>query len=42
VGLTLGAGVHYALNDVKISFDYAWADHGRLDSTQLLTIGVAF
>ncbi|HUI10244.1 MAG TPA: PorV/PorQ family protein [Bacteroidota bacterium] len=42
VGLTLGAGLHYDLNDVKISFDYAWADHGRLDYTQLLTFGVAF
>ena len=42
VGLTLGAGIHYALDDVKISFDYAWANHGRLDYTQLLTLGVAF
>ena len=42
VGLTLGAGIRYSLDDVKISFDYAWADHGRLDYTQLLTFGVSF
>ena len=42
VGLTLGAGVRYAFNDVNVSFDYAWASHGRLDYTQLLTFGVAF
>jgi len=42
VGLTLGAGIHYTLGDVRVSFDYAWADHGRLDYTQLLTFGVTF
>jgi hypothetical protein len=42
VGLTLGAGIHYAIDDVRFSFDYAWADHGRLDYTQLLTLGVSF
>lgn len=42
IGLTLGAGVHYGFEDVKVSFDYAWAYHGRLDYIQLLTFGVAF
>ena len=42
VGLTLGAGIHYTLDDVRVSFDYAWANHGRLDYTQLLTFGVTF
>ena len=42
VGLTLGAGIHYTMDDVRVSFDYAWANHGRLDYTQLLTFGVTF
>lgn len=42
VGLTLGAGVQYQLTDYSISFDYAWADHGRLDKTHRLTFGVQF
>jgi hypothetical protein len=41
-GLTLGAGIHYTLDDIRVSFDYAWANHGRLDYTQLLTFGVTF
>jgi len=42
VGLTLGAGVHTTLSDVKVSFDYAWADHYRLAYTQMLTLGIFF
>ncbi len=41
-GLTLGAGIRYTLEDITVSFDYAWANHGRLDYTQLLTFGVTF
>ncbi len=42
VGLTLGAGVHYQMQDLTLFFDYAWLDNGRLDYTQKLTLGVAF
>jgi hypothetical protein len=42
VGLTLGAGVHYAVNGVNLYFDYGWADHGRLEKTQRMTLGVMF
>jgi long-subunit fatty acid transport protein len=42
VGLTLGAGVQYAMNDLRVYFDYGWADHGRLDKTQRLTLGILF
>lgn len=43
VGLTLGAGLQGALSEsVAYSLDYAWADHGRLDSTHRLTVGITF
>jgi hypothetical protein len=42
VGLTLGAGVQYRMTSYAVSFDYAWADHGRLDKTHRLTFGVQF
>lgn len=41
-GLTLGAGLQYALGGYGVRFDYAWGDHGRLDSTQRFTLGVSF
>jgi hypothetical protein len=42
VGLTLGAGVNYDIGDMKLFFDYAWADHGRLENTQRLSLGILF
>jgi hypothetical protein len=42
VGLTLGAGLEHTFADVRILFDYAWADQGRLEKTQRLTLGVLF
>jgi len=42
VGLTLGAGLHYMMDTYAVSFDYGWADHGRLESTHRLTIGISF
>jgi hypothetical protein len=42
VGLTLGAGVQYEMETTKIFFDYGWADNGRLEKTQRLTLGVGF
>jgi long-subunit fatty acid transport protein len=42
LGLTLGAGVQYQMDDYKLSFDYGWADHGRLQKTHRLTLGVSF
>lgn len=42
VGLTLGAGLLYRIDDYGISFDYGWADHGRLEKTHRLTLGVMF
>jgi long-subunit fatty acid transport protein len=41
-GLTLGAGLHYPMDDFTLSFDYAWADQGRLSKTHRLTFGVLF
>jgi opacity protein-like surface antigen len=41
-GLTLGAGVQYNLDDLRLNFDYCWADHGRLEKTHRLTLGVMF
>ena len=41
-GLTLGAGLQYQMSDYRISFDYGWADHGRLEQTHRLTLGVMF
>lgn len=42
VGLTLGAGLEYDVIGFPLHFDYAWADHGRLEATQRLTLGVRF
>jgi hypothetical protein len=42
VGLTLGAGLQYEMNAVRVFFDYAWADYGRLEKTQRLSLGVMF
>ena len=42
VGLTLGAGLNYELEDYGFRFDYAWADYGRLENTQRFTLGVVF
>lgn len=41
-GLTLGAGVQYDADSYLLSFDYGWADYGRLNKTHRITIGVAF
>jgi hypothetical protein len=41
-GLTLGAGLQYQMNDLRLNFDYGWADHGRLEKTHRITLGVAF
>ena len=42
LGLTLGAGVQYQMDDYRLSFDYGWAEHGRLEKTHRLTLGVSF
>jgi len=42
VGLTLGAGLQYEMDDYSLTFDYGWADHGRLEKTHRLTLGVRF
>ncbi len=42
VGLTLGAGLAYDVGGYDFLFDYAWADYGRLQNTQRLTLGVSF
>jgi hypothetical protein len=42
LGLTLGAGVQYQTDDYRISFDYGWADHGRLEKSHRMTLGVMF
>jgi len=42
VGLTLGAGLQFDLDEYGFRFDYAWADHGRLENAQRLTLGFKF
>ncbi len=42
VGLTLGAGLQYTLDAYNLNFDYGWADHGRLEQTHRLSLGVRF
>ncbi len=42
VGLALGAGLQHELGDFDFRFDYAWADHGRLENTQRFTLGITF
>ena len=42
VGLTLGAGLQYALSDILVTFDYGWANQGRLVQSHRFTLGVAF
>ena len=44
VGLTLGAGLRgrIASRGLDYAFDYAWADHGRLDDTHRLTLALHF
>jgi len=42
-GLTLGTGLRYAINkNVKIKFDYAYADFGHLEEVQFFTLGFEF
>jgi hypothetical protein len=42
VGLTLGAGIDFQTASYRFSFDYGWADQGRLEKTHRLTLGVSF
>jgi hypothetical protein len=42
VGLTLGAGLGGAIDDTPYRLSYAWADHGRLGSTQRFSFGLGF
>src|ERR1043166_452697 len=42
VGLTLGGGVKVAPDTYRITFDYGWADHGRLKETHRFTLGISF
>lgn len=42
-GLTFGTGIRYAINNqMKIKFNYAYADFGRLDNVQRFTLGFDF
>ncbi len=42
VGLTMGAGLELEFSGHLFNFDYAWADHGRLENTQRFTVGFLF
>jgi hypothetical protein len=42
VGLTFGAGVGGKLDVYRYRLDYAWADHGRLGSTQRFSLDLDF
>jgi hypothetical protein len=42
-GLVLGAGAKVGFSgSTKVSFDYAWADYGRLNATHRFTVGLQF
>lgn len=42
-GLVLGAGAKVGFTgNTKISFDYAWADYGRLNNAHRFTVGIHF
>lgn len=41
-GLTLGGGLRYRVAGFGLHFDYAWAGHGMLGSTQRFTLGLGF
>jgi hypothetical protein len=42
-GLVLGAGARVGLaGNTNFSFDYAWADYGRLNNTHRFTVGIHF
>jgi len=42
-GFTWGGGVNFALNNVTgIKVDYAYADFGRLENVQFISVGVTF
>ena len=42
-GLVLGAGANVGFSGTsEVSFDYAWADYGRLNSTHRFTVGLHF
>jgi hypothetical protein len=42
-GLVLGAGARVGFSgNAKVSFDYAWADYGRLNGTHRFTVGIHF
>jgi len=42
VGLTFGLGLNLEWQGRLFHFDYAWADHGRLENTQRFTLGFMF
>ena len=42
LGFTLGAGLQGGLGDLLFQFDYAWADHARLDDTHRVTFVINF
>ena len=42
VGLTAGAGVMGDYQSMHYRLDYAWADQGRLGSSQRISLGVVF
>ncbi len=42
VGLTLGAGIHYQVDNYVVTVDYGWADQGRLQKTHRIALGVSF
>lgn len=42
VGLTLGGGLQYEMGTYKFTFDYGWADQGRLKETHRFSIGLFF
>ncbi len=42
-GLTAGAGINWEIRGFgALRIDYAWADYGRLDTTQFFTLGLEF
>lgn len=41
-GLTLGAGLQYAMSRFGVRFDFAWNEYGRIGDVQRFTVGFSF
>ncbi|MEJ2634372.1 MAG: PorV/PorQ family protein [Calditrichia bacterium] len=41
-GLTFGAGIRYDVVGTHLKFDFGWADYGRLNNVQFVSLGIKY